>query len=379
MVNYTKMTFEMRLYKNFIFCISAALVMIGCGSAIDVPPVIPGPIMLTSDVAQVRCDGTDAAVFTVTVTDENGNQQDVTRYAEIYEAQSKTAVENAVFTTKTEGEYLFYAVYGLSLSNEVAVMAVNDIPELPADPQESNTSFRHRMLLVQHTGATCANCPRMMQSLKTLSADEAYNGLYHHVASHSYNGGLDDAAYSEAARNLSMVYNTSGNYPMLTFNLTSTASGTDLAEIKAQIDQLKKDKADAGIAASAKISGKDILVNIEVKSAVANDYRVAAWVLEDGIYSIQSGMSESWHNIHDNALRYMAGASSQFSFVGEKVGRLAQGEKAQKMFVIPVEDNWVTDNCEILIFVTAADANGNYDIANCALCQLGETVSYDYK
>ena len=379
MVNATKRLQKMRHYTNLILCLAAAFASYGCSSVEDVHSVIPGPIVLTADAEQVRCDGVDAVGFTVTVTDEEGKQQDVTKYAEIYEAKSKAAVENGIFMTKAEGEFVFYAVYGLSLSNEVAVRAVNDIPELPADPQEDNTSFRHRMLLVQHTGATCSNCPRMMQSLKTLSADESYNGLYHHVASHSYNGGLEDAAYSEAARNLSMVYNTSNNYPMLTFNLTSTATGTDLSEIRAQIDQLKKDKADVGISASAKLSGDDILVNIEVKSAVENDYRVAAWILEDDIYSIQSGMSESWHNIHDNALRYMAGASSQFSFAGEKLGRLAQGEKAQKMYVIPVEDNWVADNCEVLILVTAADANGNYDIANCALCQIGETVSYDYK
>ena len=60
-------------------------------------------------------------------------------------------------------------------------------------------------------------------------------------------------------------------------------SPSDIKEIKAQIDQLKKDKADAGIAASVKISGDDILVNAEVKAAVANNYRIAAWLLEDGI------------------------------------------------------------------------------------------------
>jgi hypothetical protein len=199
------------------------------------------------------------------------------------------------------------------------------------------------------------------------------------VASHSYNGGEADAAYSEAARDLSMAYNLTGLYPMLTFNLTSTSVGTDLQEIKAQIDALKKDKAPVGIAAAAKLSGNDVLVNVEVKAAKANSYRVAAWLLEDGIYSLQSGMSESWHNTHDNALRYAAGKSSQLSFVGDKLGEVAAGQKAGKVFVLPVEDEWVADNCEVLILVTAADENGNYDVVNCALCQIGETVTYDYK
>ena len=341
--------------------------------------MIPGQMEFTSDTDQVRSDGVDAVTFTVKVTDDAGVVHDVTEHAEIYLSYEKTPLTSNVFTTVVEGEYVFYAVYGLQVSQDIVVTAINDVPELPVDPQEDNVSFKHRMLLVQHTGATCSNCPRMMESLKTLSQDASYSSLYHHVASHSYNGGLDDAAYSEAARDLSMAYNLTGLYPMLTFNLTSTAVGTDLQEIKAQIDQLKKDKAPVGIAAAVKQSGDDILVNVEVKAAQASNYRVAAWLLEDGIYSLQTGMSESWHNTHDNALRYAAGKSSQLSFVGDKLGEVAAGQKAGKVFVLPVEDEWVADNCEVLILVTAADANGNYDVVNCALCQVGETVSYDYK
>lgn len=370
----------MRNIKTFVLMLLAVVSIAACGGVQEeITPVIDGPIVLAADSGQVRCDGADVVTFNVTVTDAQGQQHDVTEYAEIYVKNDQSALSGAVFSTEAEGEYVFYAVYGLSLSNEVVVMAVNDIPQLPEDPQESSTAFKHRMLLVQHTGTGCVNCPRMMESLKTLSEDESYNSLYHHVASHSYNGGEGDAAYSDAARNLSMVYNVSGNYPSLTFNFTTVSTGTDLKEIKSQIDQLRKSQADAGIAASASLSGDDILVNIEVKSAVDNNYRVAAWILEDDIYSIQAGMSESWHNTHENALRYMAGAVSQFSFVGEKLGKLDQGEKAQKMFVIPVQDNWAVENCEVLILVTAADANGNYDIVNCALCQIGDSVSYDYK
>lgn len=341
--------------------------------------MIEGSVTLTADSEQVRCDGADILTFTVTVTDAEGQQHNVTEYAEIYDKTHKVALNGGRFSTDQEGEFIFYAVYGLNLSNEVTVRSVNDIPQLPEDPQEQNTSFRHRMLLVQHTGTGCVNCPRMMESLKDLSEDEDYAGLYHHVASHSYNGGEGDAAYSEAARNLSMIYNKTGNYPSLTFNFTTLSVGTPLSEIKSTIDQLSKDKADAGIAASVSLSGDDILVNIEVKSAVKNDYRVAAWILEDDIYSIQSGMSESWHNVHENALRYMAGAISQFSFVGESIGNLDCGQKAQKMFVIPVADNWVVENCEVLIIVTAADSNRNFDVANCVLCNIGETVTYEYK
>ena len=67
--------------------------------------------------------------------------------------------------------------------------------ELPADPQPQSTDFSHRIMLLQHTGTACPNCPRLMTSLREIAADPAYAAKYQHVASHSYN--TDDPAYSE--------------------------------------------------------------------------------------------------------------------------------------------------------------------------------------
>lgn len=345
----------------------------------DKAPVIPGSIELISDSDQMRSDGTDAVTFTVNVTDADGEVHDVTEHADIYLEYDKAPMSSNVFVTEEEGEYVFYAVYGLSVSEDLVITAINDVPQLPQDPQQDNLSFRHRMLLIQHTGATCSNCPRMMESLKTLSEDTAYNGLYHHVASHSYNGGENDAAYSDAARDLSMAYNISGLYPMLTFNLTTVSAGTDLSEIKTQIDLLKKEQADAGISAASELSADEVVVNVEVKAAVTNSYRVAAWLLEDDIYSLQSGMYESWHNTHHNAVRYAAGQVSKLSFAGERLGNIEKGGRAGKVLVLPVEESWKVENCKVLVIVTAADENGNYDVANCTLCGIGEAVTYDYK
>ena len=371
----------MKIVIKVISILLPVLALWACNGSEGEEPVtiIEGEVSLIADSDQVRSDGVDFITFTVEVTGTDGVRHDVTAHAEIYLESSGSPLSSNVFVTENEGEYIFYAVYGLKVSEEVKVTAIDDVPELPADPQADNLSFRHRMLLIQHTGATCSNCPRMMDCLKKLAQDDAYSGLYHHVASHSYNDGERDAAYSKSARDLSMAYNKSGLYPMLTFNLTTLSAGTDLAEIKAQIDLLKKDKADVGIAAAAKVSGDDVLVNVEMKAAAGNDYRVAVWLLEDDIFCLQDGMTESWHNTHDNALRYAAGAVSQFSFVGEKVGRLNAGDRAGKMFAIPVEDGWNVGNCEALVFVTSADNNGNYDIANCVLCPMDGTVTYDYK
>ena len=48
---------------------------------------------------------------------------------------------------------------------------LSGIPELPADPQPGSTSFNHRIMLLQHTGTYCPNCPNLMTSLKEVAQD----------------------------------------------------------------------------------------------------------------------------------------------------------------------------------------------------------------
>ena len=252
------------------------------------------------------------------------------------------------------------------------------VPELPADPQPDNTSFNHRILLLQHTGTYCSNCPNLMSSLKALTDLEEYACRYQHVASHSYNKD-GDPAYSQAAANLSQAF-CSGYYPELTFNLTKENTGTSLAvsTITGIINKLHKEKANVGIAAAAGISDDLLGVNVQIKAAVTGQYRIAVWVLEDGIRGRQEGASEDWMNTHNNAVRAMAGNTLNLRIYGEKTGELQEGQTAEKYFSLAIEDNWKVDDCKVLVVVNEACADGRYDLANCALCPIGGTVAYDY-
>lgn len=252
------------------------------------------------------------------------------------------------------------------------------IPELPSDPQPENTSFSHRIILLQHTGTYCPNCPQLMTSLKALAEDASYAAKYHHVAAHSYNE-TGDLAYSSAAENLSQAF-CSGYYPELTFNLTRENTGTSLSveTIKQYIDELHKDAADAGIAAAVLQTGSNLGVNVQVKAAKEGQYRIAAWVLEDGIRCRQEGATEDWMNTHGNAVRTMAGNTLNMKIYGEKVGLVKAGETAQKSFSIALEEGWNAENCKVLVLVNAAGADGRYDLVNCALCPVGGSVLYMY-
>ena len=253
------------------------------------------------------------------------------------------------------------------------------IPELPADPEPGNTSFNHRILLLQHTGTYCSNCPNLMAALKELSQLDEYADKYQHVAAHSYNQ-EGDPAYSQAAANLSQAF-CDGYYPELTFNLTKENTGTSLAlkTITDIIDNLHKDVADVGIAAAAGLSGNTVGVNVQIKAAKTGQYRIAAWVLEDGIRGKQEGASEDWMNTHSNAVRVMAGNTLNMRIYGEKMGELQPGQTAEKSFSIVLDEAWKSENCKVLVVVNAAGSDGRYDLANCMLCPIGGAVTYDYK
>lgn len=253
--------------------------------------------------------------------------------------------------------------------------------ELPADPKPENTSFPHRILLIQHTGTACPNCPGLMSSLKELSEDKSYAEKYHHVAAHSYNeGGIGDAAYSQAAKNLSQAF-CSDYYPELTFNLTKKSTGTSIAvnTIKEEIDIRHKDTANAGITAATQLSDQTLGIKVGIKAAEAGTYRIAAWLLEDNILSKQENAREEWQNTHSNAIRAMAGKTLNVRIYGEKIGEMNTGDTAETSFSIELENAWKPENCKVLILVNALKSDGTYDVVNCALCPINGTLEYQYK
>ena len=208
---------------------------------------------------------------------------------------------------------------------------------------------------------------------------EHYADKYQHVAAHSYNQ-EGDPAYSQAAANLSQAF-CDGYYPELTFNLTRVNTGTSLAvsTITGVIDRLHKEAADVGIAAAAGLSDKTVGVNVQIKAATPGQYRVAVWVLEDGIRGKQEGATEDWMNTHGNAVRSMAGNTLNLRIYGEKIGELQAGQTAEKTFTLSLDETWQAENCKVLVLVNAAGSDGRYDLANCILCPVGSTVTYDYK
>ena len=365
------------LFYSLMFLLAA------CGGDSDngqtVPPggqpVSKVGVLLSVDKNYINADGEDAASFRILFTDDKGFTYDVGEQAELLCNGEKIQLEELRFTSLEEGDFSFNADYNNYRSNTVKVSVVHGIASLPADSDPSNFSFKHRMLLVQHTGNTCPNCPRMMNLLKSLSEDEAYNTLYHQVASHSYN--KTDKAYSGAAVLLSREFNLDGFYPWLTFDYT-TDYEHEISAVKSYIDQHHRAETATGLSAAVSLVDDRLSINVGVKVATSGNYRIAVWILEDNIKSNQSGATASWHHIHHNCLREMLGDNKTTRIYGTPLGDLDSGETVNYITAALLVDSWVAENCKAMILTSARGSDGEYHLVNCTVCAPGETVSYEY-
>ena len=372
---------NMKKILNFLSAISFCLV--SCQGTVDPgnqddtnnagnTDNLEGNITLYAQKDVIKADGAYASELSVILVDSHGEEHDVTKDVEIYIEGQDEPVKDVNFKTTVEGDYAFYAVRGFDISNTVTVKAVKGVPALPADTDASKTSFAHRMLLVQHTGNECPNCPKVMDILKRIGDDQEYSSKYLHVASHSYNS--TDAAYSPAAQSLSKNMGVS-LYPMVTTDLTDNQVCFE-DEIKEAISSCSKESADAGISASSAVVGNQILVNVSLKAAVDSRYRLAVWVLEDNIHSPQSGASASWHNMHSNCLRLMYGSQKNEQIYGKHIGAVQAGQSEDIVAAIDLDEDLIVENCKLLI--VAVSGSGDYSLVNCTYCPVEGSISYNY-
>ncbi len=359
----------MRFTKFLAFIAAAATLAVGCGvDGYDVKKPTGGAT-LKADVQSVEVNNP----ITFTVTAEDGT--DITAEATIFDKTHNFAEVSNPFTPTEDGKYEFYAVAGNAITETIEVVVLPSIPALPADTNEASTEFKHRILLVDHTGNTCGYCPKMMLALKEVSETGDYHSKYYEAMSHSY--ASSDPATSASANAISSYYGVT-SYPTLTYNFAySTSSSYNAEHIKNQIDAQWKESADAGIAASASLATSSVVVNAEVKAAVENEYRITAWLLEDGIVANQTNGTEEWMNTHNNAIRQ---AVKTNPISGMELGTIKAGEKASLAMSLEITSSkWVRDNLKVMVIASAKNANGKFEVVNVAICPVDGNITYDYK
>lgn len=376
----------MKLTKFFALAI-AAFVFVGCGGdeTVNGGKITPeGPITLTAN--KTACTIGDTIIFTV--TDSKG--QNVTKVAQVYDPDFNELTFKK-YTATEAGTFEFFATCDGEYSNTLVINVLATMPDVPEDMEPENFTFNHRAILIDHTGLACGNCPNMMDNLHAYALTPMAEH-YEEVTCHGgyYASNFGDPAYSTAAATLDQyqgnTYGLFSGYPAVVLNFRGTNIGNyQYSYFKQYMDQalngiIKKDGADVGIAMKVEGDQDNILCAAQIKVAVDGDYCVNAWLLENDIYSPnQSGATSDNHRYYNRALRNFSEEVSKTDIKGLEIGELKAGDSYTYATTIGITSTkWNWENMGVLVVVSAKDDKGRVEVVNCAYCEVGDELPFEY-
>ena len=118
-----------------------------------------------------------------------------------------------------------------------------------------------------------------------------------------------------------------------------------------------------------------------MKIGETGQYRIVAWLLEDGIKAEQTVASgiEGDFSTHNNVLRL----SSSSKAYGEQLGQnqtLSKGTLVDFAMEMNLNDATLNSlgNCKVAVMVTSAKT-GRYVVDNVVLCPINDAVAFEYK
>lgn len=345
----------------------------------DEPTTTVEDAVLTASKTEIVANGKDEVTFTVQC-----GEVDVTAQSIIMHNGAK--IDGHVFSTNEAGQHEFYAVYhaaddSYQVTKKLTVTATPD--------PEQFTDFRRRVLAIQGTGTWCGYCPRLGSGILYFCENDTHSDDVLFVAAHSADALSNNFSHT-IINHLSM-----DRLPAMKLNLDNgitvgTGGGLDAAaiayNIRNSVDMILRTPAKTAIKATASKpdANGDITINADIKAGVAASYRVAAWLIEDNVFSKQYdpygyGGSEAIFDNHNNVLR----ASSSQNATGDLLnGKSSIEAKTIEQFSCTLNTNTAkvknTENCRVLIVVTAYNS-GIFTVDNVINVPLGKTVDYEYK
>lgn len=311
--------------------------------------------------------------------------EDVTSESSICDYYTNEEIANPMTFTEVS-ERAFYAKYDGASSKVLSISVFPaSTPDFPADSDAANYNFKYRMLLIDHTGTDCGYCPNMMDELKIIEEDPAYNDYFNIAMAHSYN--TSDPAYSNTALTIRYYYQkTLGvltGFPTLTYNYQyKNSANANITYIKSNFQKLKKESQDAAVAVSTKLDGDKIIISASLKSKRARHYKFNILLLEDNIYGSQYGAYYDWMNYHNNAIRSSYAPISQSDISGAEWGYVNANSVQHKVFEMTIENSRIVkQNCKVLVIIAAQDSDyeNKYEVINTTMCELNQSAPFEYR
>lgn len=348
-------------------------------------PTTTGIELLTS-TSLIVADGEEEAVLTVKF-----NGVDVTDSALIY--MNKKRVKSNRFSTENPGSYDFFASYKGKVSKTITIQAANPAlyVALPADSQpEKFDGFDRKVLVAEGTGTWCGYCPYMIKALELFCESGANADKAVIVATHSSDE-FSNAASDAAIRTMRI-----SSFPSCALNLNPEVlvenRGLDMnvENINSMVGMEMLDKARVGISASTAVSVDSTIVGVRaaVKVGAEGNYRINAWLIEDGVPAMQTSnwpdFSDGMANVlidHNHILRDASCTSFIQGQVLSQKGACAAGEVIEFYHEFNTVAANVANvaNCKIAVLVSATSGtSSNYYVNNIIECHVGDSVPFAY-
>ena len=344
--------------NKFVFfaclCLTAILGTACSGSTED---AVDTGITLTANKSTLNADGNDKATFTVV-----RNGADITADAEIRNVTTGDVLTNKTFSTTQEGTSVFEASYDGAVSNRVSVVAIKS--------QVGPSKFARNIAVLEFTGTWCAICPTGMTRLNYL-IDSSYKGVIELMSVHQSNSDPMEIPESSLLVNKFSIT----TFPSCVADMRDKAILTESYSVLRKLfdESLEDYGAHCGVAIRseyAQATGQ-AKVTVRVTSDTNADYRLAVYVLEDGLNYQQNDGGTYRDYTHNHVMRRMLSETIE----GDKLGAVGVGKEVSKEYTVTLDKTWKPEN--VSFYAMAIDANGYAN--NVAVCEAvnGDT-DYEY-
>lgn len=378
-------------FFRFASLLSAVMLFAACDGAMEASEGTEGgasadsSLELSADklIVSSLTEEADYVVFTAMF-----DGKPVTEGVSFYDKSgTPLTLDNFTFSTAKAGEYTFWANYKTFNSNLVTITAVPTVvPSTPVDDYPQRTDFNRKALMIKFTGQGCGACPAAIDAVHSFyeTSDLASRAVI--AEAHTFGATADPAE-------LKGFYGVE-SFPTLVVDWVSYTSSVT----KSGIERMLKDRlldadggfslAKAGISVNSRYADGVLAFKVCVKAAETGQYRIGAWLLEDGIRGNQTGGTKDYHNIYDNCIRIADSKSTNTNYTGLKLGAVEAGKVAEKMFVWNFDEykddgyswnnDWNPENMKLCVFVSAKGKLEDYTVNNVVIAPVNGELRYDY-
>lgn len=315
-------------------------------------------VTLTPSKESIVANGADRVTFTVMWGEENVSSR---AKIQVVDPDGKqTLLDAPSFMTATAGDYTFTAEYESRSSERVLITAKAAEPE----------KYFRRVCIMDATGTWCTNCPNASRSLLVLQNNRPDRLIVLGV----HGPTLDqDPMTTPVIDMLDKIHKVTG-YPMAVVDLREATTGLISDGVgKGYNTSRKQYPATCGLRLE---SGYDTAtgkldITVGVTSNTGGEYRLAVFVVEDGIIARQldGGLYNDDYKHNDVVRKLLSG-----NLLGDALGTLEPDVEVTKTYSTEVDAAWKVDNLRIVAYAT--DATGY--INNVVECEAKEG-SCDYK